>query len=192
MVLFISLLDATLKMKPGIFAVSLSPMELILEKYKEYMQKAYIYRRKNDRTFIMVKHILRCGDVQIQQSYLDVAVNFPYFLEAILENVPEDEVPEYYEILPEKVNENFDYDFVEMGFVELMLRHCNGIILNMINNPWPNCHAFLKEYKDNYKQTPFHIAAKLFQPHIVEKLMDLGYVRSYIYMYTYICKRVIM
>ena len=184
-VLFILLLDVTWKMQRSTVTESLSPMELILQKYKEYMHKDVIYNRKNDKTYIMVQNILRRGVIQIQQSYLDVAVNFPYFLEAILEKVPEDEVSEYYNILPEKVNSKFNYDFVKMGFVELMLTHCDGIILKMINNQWPECCAFLEEYKDNFNQTPLHSAAKLFKPHIVEKLMDSRYVVIYIQAYVH-------
>ena len=155
---------------------SLSPMQLILQKYKKYMHREFIYNRKNDKTYIMVQNILRCDGIQPQKSYLDVAVNFPYFLEAILENVPEDEVSEYYKILPKKVNDFFNYNFINMGFVELMLTHCDGIILNMINNQWPECHTFLEEFKDKFNQTPLHSTAKLFKPHIVEKLMDSRYV----------------
>ena len=195
--LFILLLDVTCKMDRRIVTERFSPMQLILQKYKEYMNIEFIYNRKNDKTYIMVQNILSRGGIsQIEKSYLEVAVNFPYFLEAILENIPENQVPEYYRILPDKVNRFFDIDFVNMGFVELMLYHCDGIILKMINNQminnqminnqWPECNAFLKGYKDRFNQTPLHSAAKLFKPHIVEKLMDSRYIANYVRMY--VCK----
>ena len=167
------------------FTEPFSPMKLILQKYKEYMHKEFIYNRKNDKTYIVVQNILKRG-IKIEKSYLEVAVNFPYFLEAILENLPINEVPEYYRILPEKVKVFFNNDFVNMGFVELMLEHCDGIISNMIIKQWPECHAFLKEYKDNFNQTPLHSAAKLFKPLIVKQLMDSRYVHASMYVCLFI------
>lgn len=154
---------------------SFTPMQLLLEKYKQYLHNECIYNRNNDKTYIMVQSLLQ-RDVEVKKSYMDVAVNFPYFLESLLKNVPENKRTEYYEILPEKVTKFFKNEFVNMGFVELMLTHCYKIILDMIDNPWPKCHAFLKEYEDNNKQMPLHSAAKLFNPYIVEKLMTSRYL----------------
>ena len=147
----------------------LTPIKLILKKYEKFMNKDMEYNKENDKTFMMVQSLLKLG-VAINTSYLEVAVNFPLFLESILKNLPG-----YYEILPEKVNDFFSSDFVTMGFFESMLNYCDKIILKMLTDN--NCSDFLQEYKDDNDQALLHSAAKLFKLQIVEELMkDSRYI----------------
>ena len=166
----------------GISHDPFTPMELILQKYKEYMHKDFIYNKENDETFVMVKNLLEHG-IEMEISYLEVAINFPQFLEYIFQNLPEDKKTEYYNILPEKVDEYFSEDFVTMGFCELILTCDEQIIRNMLVNR--NCLDFLQKYKDKNDQILLHSAAKLFKLQIVEKLMDSEY--GYVHMCMYVC-----
>ena len=135
----------------------LTPMQLILLKYKHKS-----HRKRT--THLMVSILLNHGAV-IDSSYMDVAINFPSFLEHILEKFPQ-----YYEFLPEKIKK---YYKISVGFFDLISRHSEIIFSNMIKK---NSTRFLKEYKDANGQTLLHSAAKFFRYSIVDELMKSRYV----------------
>ena len=138
----------------------LTPMQLILLKYKHKG-----HRKRT--THLMVPTLLNHG-ARIDPSYLNVAINFPSFLEHILEKFPE-----YYEFLPEKVNK---YYLISVSFFDLMSRYSEAVFLNMIKK---SSTRFLKDYKDANGQTPLHSAAKFFRFSIVEELMKSRYICMY-------------
>ena len=141
----------------------LTPMQLILLKY---MHKAHRKRT----THLMVPTLLNHG-ATIDPSYMNVAINFPSFLEHILKNFPE-----YYDFLPEKINKHY---IVSVSFFDLMSRYSVEVFSSMITI---SSTRFLKDYKDVHGQTPLHSAAKFFRFSIVEELMKKRYiVHTYVY-----------
>ena len=146
---------------------SYTPMQLIFRQYETYIvNKANkTYNRENDNSYLMVESILR-KNVGIDDSYMDIAVNFPDLLKCIL-----NKNPEYYEILANKVKIYFDINFTRMSFLELILTSGDEIITQMMEKE--SCQQFLQDYHKEYGQTPLHIAAKLSKPLIVEKMMKL-------------------
>lgn len=152
-----------------------TPLQLILHKYKKDMDKG---RKKNITNLngIMEVLIQKVADTEVENSCLDVAVNFPSVLECVLQRFRQ-----FLKDLPEKIKLYFNEKFVNIGFFDLMLKHCPSIVTKMIASE--NCQKFLSEYKDSHGQTALHSAAKYLKPFMVKKLMDPRY--AYIY---YVCK----
>ena len=138
----------------------LTPMELILLKYKH---KGH----RKSTTHLMVPTLLNHG-ARIDSSYMNVAINFPSFLEHILKKSPD-----YYEFLPEKINK---YYIISVSFFDLISRYSEAVFLNMIKK---SSARFLKDYKDANGQTPLHSAAKYFRFSIVEELMKSRYICTF-------------
>ena len=154
---FIIYLDVKWPMSAAVINAPLTPMQLILLKY---MHKSHRKRT----THLMVSILLNHGAV-IDPSYMNVAINFPSFLEHVLEKFPQ-----YYEFLPEKIKK---YYKISVGFFDLMSRYSEVVFSNMIKK---TSTRFLKEYKDANGQTLLHSAAKFFRYSIVDELMKSRYV----------------
>ena len=144
-----------------------TPMSLILHKY--------VHKKRGRRTsYLMALDLLNHG-ATIAKSYINDAINFPHLLECILEKFPE-----YYRVLPEKIEYYFYNEYV--SFFDLMSRYSEVVFLNMIKScdEYPSCREFLKEYENDNGQTPLHSAAKFFKFSIVKELMNPRYQYLYI------------
>lgn len=118
----------------------------------------------------MVPILLDHG-AEVDESYLNIAVNFPCFLECILRKFPM-----YCEYLPEKIKTYFNNDY--MSFFNVMTKYKPNVIFKMMTCPHSRCCNFVTFHKDDYGQTPLHFAAKYFRPNLVGELMSSRYVAT--------------
>lgn len=153
---------------------SKTPLKLILEKYKGYMDK----NCKTHETSLcirMAKVLLQKGaKIEISCSDLEIAVNIPPILDDALLKCHD-----LIEKIPKMVKHHFKEKIVSMGFFDLMLEHCPRVISTLTDSD--NCHEFLNNYKDGSGQTALHSAAKSFKPSIVKSLME---IRRYVYLHS--------
>ena len=148
----------------------LTPMQLIIYKFKKDMKEGFKKNITHLNNMAKVLIETKAETIEIHHLEVKIAIHLPILLKHILQKYPE-----VIKNLPKQIKKYFNEKFVNIGFFDLMLENDGSdVILCMIK--CPECHKFLKEYKDGSGQTALHSAAKYFKPTIVEHLMCPRYV----------------